>query len=148
MSLEIRDLDVWVEYPEWADPKNYAMIPDELDLMIQRSEADEPEQWTLLCLRGLFTLYSHLVAEESGVCLGMFHAESIEIEGERARLTGQPDIVGTVDEFKATFRPLLVEGLRELEREGIDSEAVCENLRYECEDSPFDPVEFRGELLD
>jgi len=148
MSLEIRDLDVWVEYPEWANPENYAMIPDELDLMIQRLEADEPEQWTQLCLRGLFTLYSHLAAGESGNCTGMFHSNSIGIGDGRARLAGQPDLVGTIEEFKETFRPLIADGLQELEREGIDSAAVCEDMRRDCENSPFDPVEFREELLD
>ncbi|SEW10458.1 hypothetical protein [Halobacterium jilantaiense] len=150
-SLAIRDLDIWVKYPDSVDPEDYAMGRHELRLMTQLPAADEPE-FVAICLRDLFTLYSRLVAEEPGDCLG--HLRYIKFDGDRARMidTRQlveiaSEIAGTIDEFKETFRPLLVEGLQVLEQEGIDSEAVCEELRSDCEDSPFDPVEFRERVL-
>jgi hypothetical protein len=140
MSIDISEADLWIEYPEWSKPERYAMVQDELELVVQRPDG-EPEVWTQLCLRGLFSLYERLVVEESGSCLGFFRLNEVVVEDGRARLKGQPDLTGTVDEFEPVVRALIADVLQELESEGIDSEAVCENMRADFENSPFDPME-------
>jgi hypothetical protein len=146
VALDISEAEVWIEYPELAKPENYAMVQDELDLVLQRSDADDPEIWTQLCLRGLFTLYERLVVEESGWCLGFFRMNEVVVEDGRVRLEGQPALIGTVDEFEAVVRALITDVLNELESEGINSRAVCENMCADFERSEFDPVGFHAEV--
>lgn len=139
MSIDISAANLWIEYPEWAKPERYAMVQDELELVVQRPDG-EPEVWTQLCLRGLFSLYERLLVEESGSCLGFFRLNEVVVEDGSARLEGQPDLTGSVDEFKTVVRALITDVLQELESESIDSEEVCENMRADFEKSPFDPM--------
>ena len=146
MALDISEVEVWIEYPDWAKPENYAMVQDELDLVVKQPDADS-EVWTQLCLRGLFTLYGRLVVAESGPCPGFFRMNAVEIKDGHVRLEGQPTLVGSVAEFEEVVRTLIADVLRELEAEGFDSEAVCENIRADVEAAAFDPLELRAEVL-
>jgi hypothetical protein len=41
MSIDISEADLWIEYPEWSKPERYAMVQDELELVVQR-----PNGWS------------------------------------------------------------------------------------------------------
>lgn len=137
MSEPVSDVDLWVEFPGYLSPEVYVWPWDQLPLKMDSGDGEET--WYYTCLDSLFLLYHHLELGESGSIPMDSGLLDVEV-GEEVSFGEDPELVGSVAEFRAAVEPLIADILRELESEGKDVEAICTKEMHMVAELAFDRV--------
>lgn len=130
-TLEIDSVDFTFDVGEYTEPEDLEWLPDAADFILQIHEKDREVteyQYGYTCLKHIFLLLNRLKTRESGRFLWGTGLGEIRFEGDEVKVFGNPELVGTVDDFRSTTEDLARQIFEYIRQHDVDTRSIATNI--------------------